>query len=126
MTDPNNPLESGLDIIVRPPGKKLRSIELLSGGEKALCATALILAVFSVRPSPLCVLDEVDAPFDEANVGRFLALIRDMSLRTQFVLITHNKQSMSVADNLVGVTMQEPGSSRVITVSLQEAMSHAA
>lgn len=126
LLDPSRPLDSGVDIIARPPGKKLKSIELLSGGEKALCATALIFAMFLERPSPLCVLDEVDAPLDEANLVRFLTLVKEMSARTQFIMITHNKSSMSVADNLVGVTMQEPGASRIITVSLQEAYSQVA
>lgn len=126
LVDPANPLDSGVEIIARPPGKKLKSIELLSGGEKALCATALIFSIFLERPSPLCVLDEVDAPLDEANLTRFLALIKDMSARTQFLMITHNKLSMSVSDNLVGVTMQEPGASKMISVSLQEAYSQVA
>ncbi|MFM1848079.1 MAG: hypothetical protein RL417_1553 [Pseudomonadota bacterium] len=126
LLDPARPLDSGVEIIARPPGKKLKSIELLSGGEKALCATALIFSIFLERPSPLCVLDEVDAPLDEANLTRFLALIKDMSARTQFLMITHNKLSMSVSDNLVGVTMQEPGASKMISVSLQEAYSQVA
>ncbi len=126
LLDPTNPLDSGVEIIARPPGKKLKSIELLSGGEKALCATALIFSIFLERPSPLCVLDEVDAPLDEANLTRFLALIKDMSVKTQFLMITHNKLSMSVSDNLVGVTMQEPGASKMISVSLQEAYSQVA
>lgn len=124
LTDPEHPLESGVEIIARPPGKNLKSIDLMSGGEKALCATGMIFAMFLVRPSPLCVLDEVDAPLDEANLGRFLEMIKDMSAKIQFLLITHNKSSMSVADSLVGVTMQEPGASKVIAVSLQDAYSH--
>lgn len=126
LTDPERPLECGIDIIMRPPGKKPKSIDLLSGGEKALCATGLIFAMFLERPSPLCVLDEVDAPLDEANLMRFLALVKEMSSRTQFMLVTHNKRSMAMADNLIGVTMQEPGSSKVISVSLQEAFSQVA
>lgn len=126
LIDPTKPLETGVDILVRPPGKKPKSIELLSGGEKALCATALIVAMFLEKPGPLCVMDEVDAPLDEANLTRFLGLVREMSTRTQFMIITHNKQSMSVADHLVGVTMQEPGASRIISVSLQEAYSQVA
>ncbi|MDC0357261.1 hypothetical protein OAO01_00465 [Oligoflexia bacterium] len=121
LLDPQNPLDSGIAIIARPPGKRLKSIDLLSGGEKALCAIALIFSMFMVRPSPLCVLDEVDAPLDDANLVRFLSLIKEMSASTQFLMITHNKASMSVADNLVGVTMEEPGASKVLTVSLQEA-----
>jgi chromosome segregation protein len=126
LLDPSKPLDSGVEIIARPPGKKLKSIELMSGGEKALCATALILGMFMEKPSPLCVLDEVDAPLDEANLVRFLSLIKDMSKRTQFLMITHNKNSMATSDRLIGVTMQEPGASRTISVSLQEAYSQVA
>lgn len=126
LLDPENPLESGIDIIARPPGKKLKRIELLSGGEKALCATALIFGMFMERPSPLCILDEVDAPLDDANLARFLTIVKEMCVRTQFILITHNKQSMSAVDRLVGVTMQQPGASKVLTVSLEEAYSHVA
>lgn len=126
LSDPSKPLESGIDISVRPPGKKLKSIELMSGGEKALCAIALIVAMFMERPSPLCVLDEVDAPLDEANLVRFLSLLKDMSNQTQFVVVTHNKQTMTVSDQLIGVTMQQPGASTVVTVSLQEAFRHVA
>lgn len=126
LLDPSKPLDSGVEIIARPPGKKLKSIELMSGGEKALCATALILGMFMEKPSPLCVLDEVDAPLDEANLVRFLTLIKEMSKKTQFILITHNKNSMATSDRLIGVTMQEPGASRTISVSLQEAYSQVA
>jgi len=126
LSDPNQPLESGLEIIVRPPGKKLKSMELLSGGEKALCATALIVAMFIVRPSPLCILDEVDAPLDDANLARFLALVKELSSKTQFILITHNKQSMAICNSLVGVTMEEPGATAMLSVSLQEAYSQVA
>jgi chromosome segregation protein len=121
LVDPANPLESGVEILVRPPGKKPKSIDLLSGGEKALCAIALVFSMFMVRPSPICVLDEVDAPLDEANVQRFVAFIKEMSARTQFLMITHNKASMASADTLVGVTMPTPGASKILTVSLQEA-----
>jgi len=121
LEDPSKPLETGVSIIARPPGKKLKSIDLLSGGEKALCATAMIFSMFLVRPSPLCVLDEVDAPLDDANLVRFLSVIKEMSSKTQFILITHNKASMAASDKLVGVTMEQPGASKVITVSLQEA-----
>lgn len=126
MADPTRPLESGVEIIVRPPGKKPKSIDLLSGGEKALCAIALVFSMFMVRPSPLCVLDEVDAPLDEANVHRFVSFIKEMSAHTQFLMITHNKASMAAADTLVGVTMPQPGASKVLTVSLQDAEKHAA
>jgi chromosome segregation ATPase len=121
LVDPANPLESGVEILVRPPGKKPKSIDLLSGGEKALCAIALVFSMFMVRPSPICVLDEVDAPLDEANVQRFVTFIKEMSARTQFLMITHNKASMAAADTLVGVTMPTPGASKILTVSLQEA-----
>lgn len=126
LTDPSKPLESGIDILMRPPGKKPKSIDLLSGGEKALCATALIFSIFLEKPSPLCVLDEVDAPLDEANLIRFLSLVKEMSNRTQFLLVTHNKRSMSSSDNLVGVTQEEPGASKIISVSLNEAFSQVA
>jgi chromosome segregation protein len=126
LVDPTNPLESGVEIVVRPPGKKPKSIDLLSGGEKALCAIALVFSMFMVRPSPICVLDEVDAPLDEANVQRFIAFIKEMSEKTQFLMITHNKASMAAADTLVGVTMPQPGASKIITVSLQEAVQHVA
>ncbi len=126
LIDPSRPLESGVEVLVRPPGKKPKSIDLLSGGEKALCAIALVFSMFMVRPSPLCVLDEVDAPLDEANVHRFVSFVKEMSSRTQFLMITHNKQSMAAADTLVGVTMPTPGASRVLTVSLQEAVKQVA
>jgi chromosome segregation protein len=126
LIDPSRPLESGVEVLVRPPGKKPKSIDLLSGGEKALCAIALVFSMFMVRPSPLCVLDEVDAPLDEANVHRFVSFIKEMSSRTQFLMITHNKQSMAAADTLVGVTMPTPGASKVLTVSLHEAVKQVA
>ncbi len=126
LVDPSNPLETGVEITVRPPGKKPKSIDLLSGGEKALCAIALVFSMFMVRPSPLCVLDEVDAPLDEANVHRFVSFIKEMSSRTQFLMVTHNKQSMAAADTLVGVTMPQPGASKVLLVSLQEAVKQVA
>ena len=125
LSDPNKPLESGVDIIARPPGKKLKSLELLSGGEKTLCAIALILATFLERPSPLCILDEVDAPLDEANLMRFLTLIKELSEKTQVIMITHNKQSMIASKELVGVTMQEPGATKLLSVSLEEAIKEA-
>jgi chromosome segregation protein len=126
LIDPANPLESGVEVVVRPPGKKPKSIDLLSGGEKALCAIAMVFSMFMVRPSPICVLDEVDAPLDEANVQRYIAFIKEMSSRTQFLMITHNKASMAAADSLVGVTMPTPGASKILTVSLQEAVKQVA
>ena len=126
LSDPEKPLDSGIEIIARPPGKKLKTIDLMSGGEKALCATGLIFAMFMARPSPLCVLDEVDAPLDEANLQRFLNLVRELSTKTQFILITHNKATMSMADRLIGVTAQQPGASTVVSVSLQDAFNQVA
>lgn len=125
LSDPQKPLESGVDIIARPPGKKLKSLELLSGGEKTLCAIALILATFLERPSPLCILDEVDAPLDEANLMRFLSLIKELSEKTQVIMITHNKQSMIASSELIGVTMQEPGATKLLSVSLEDAIKDA-
>ena len=108
--------ESGVELEVQPPGKRLRSMQLLSGGEKALAALSFTFALFLIRPSPFCILDEVDAPLDDANVGRFNQLLREMSETTQIVLITHNKRTMEVADTLYGVTMQEPGVSTMVSV----------
>jgi chromosome segregation protein len=113
--------EAGVDIVAQPPGKKLQSVTLLSGGEKALTAVALIFAIFLIKPSPFCVLDEVDAPLDEANVGRYNELVREMSSQSQFILITHNKRTMEVADTLYGVTMEEPGISKLVSVRLRDA-----
>lgn len=120
LTDENDVLESGVDIIAQPPGKKLQSITLLSGGEKALTAVALIFALFLHHPSPFCLLDEVDAPLDDANIDRFNELIREMTKLSQFILITHNKRTMELADTLYGVTMEEQGASRVISLSLTD------
>ncbi len=120
LLDPSNILESGIEIIAQPRGKKFQSITLLSGGERALTAIALLFAAFLVKPSPFCMLDEVDAPLDEANVTRFTRLIREMSSRSQFITITHNKRTMEMADALYGITMEEPGCSRVISARLRE------
>lgn len=114
-------LNAGVTIMARPPGKRVSSIQLLSGGEKALTAAALVLAIFELNPAPFCLLDEVDAPLDDANVGRFCELIKDMSERVQFVFITHNKSTMSYAQHLLGVTMNEPGVSRLVSVDVEEA-----
>lgn len=114
-------LETGVAIMARPPGKKNTSIHLLSGGEKALTALALVFSIFELNPAPFCMLDEVDAPLDDANVGRYAQLIKEMSATIQFVYITHNKQAMESADQLMGVTMQEPGVSRLVSVDLAAA-----
>jgi chromosome segregation protein len=118
LTDEENLLESGIEIIAQPPGKKNSTVEVLSGGEKAMTAVALIFAIFLIKPSPFCLLDEVDAPLDEANVGRFNDLIREMTDRSQFIVITHNKRTMQIADTLYGVTMEEPGISKLVAVNL--------
>jgi len=120
LTNPGDMLETGIDIIAQPPGKKLSSIELMSGGEKALTAVSLIFAIFQIKPSPFCVLDEVDAPLDEANVGRYCDMIREMTDKSQFILITHIKKTMQMVDVLHGVTMGEPGVSRLVSVKVSE------
>ncbi|MFO1371249.1 MAG: chromosome segregation protein SMC [Candidatus Competibacteraceae bacterium] len=114
-------LDAGVAIMAKPPGKRIGSISLLSGGEKALTAVALVFALFQLNPAPFCLLDEVDAPLDEANIGRFGTLVRDMSERVQFILITHNKATMEIVQHLIGVTMQEPGVSRLVAVDIEEA-----
>jgi chromosome segregation protein len=116
LTDQENLAESGIDIICSPPGKRLQNVLLLSGGEKALSAVALLMAIFQYAPSPFCIMDEVDAPLDETNIGRLAKLLRDMSRGTQFVVITHSKRTMEAAQALYGVTMQEPGVSRLVSV----------
>ena len=116
LTDEENSTESGIDVVASPPGKRLQSVLLLSGGEKALTALALLVGIFQFTPSPFCILDEVDAPLDEANITRFTDLVKEMSLKTQFVLITHSKKTMSIAPVLYGVTMQEPGVSKLVSV----------
>jgi len=118
LTDEQDLLETGIDIIVQPPGKKLANVMLLSGGEKALTAVALIFSIFLIKPTPFCLLDEVDAPLDDANIGRFNEMVREMSTISQFIIITHNKATMAVADTLYGVTMEEPGASRLVSVRL--------
>ncbi|MGC8116752.1 chromosome segregation protein SMC [Metapseudomonas otitidis] len=116
-------LDTGVAIMARPPGKKNSTIHLLSGGEKALTALALVFAIFQLNPAPFCMLDEVDAPLDDANVGRYARLVKEMSEKVQFIYITHNKIAMEMADQLMGVTMHEPGCSRLVAVDVEEALS---
>lgn len=118
LIDEGDLLESGIDIIAQPPGKRLQSISLLSGGEKALTATSLIFSIFLIKPSPFCLLDEVDAPLDDANIDRFNGFLKEMSKKSQFILITHNKRTMEIADTLFGITMEEPGISKTVSVQL--------
>ena len=120
LTDENNLLESGVDIFAQPPGKKLQNISLYSGGEKALTAVALLFAFFMVKPSPFCILDEVDAPLDDANIGRYIAMIKEFASKTQFLVVTHNKRTMEMADILYGVTMEEHGVSKIISVRMNK------
>jgi len=118
LVDETNLLETGVEIIAQPPGKRLQSISLLSGGEKALTAIALIFALFLINPSPFCLLDEVDSPLDDANIGRFNKLIKDLASQFQIILVTHNKRTMELADTLYGVTMEEAGVSKLVSVKL--------
>jgi chromosome segregation protein len=120
MTE-NDLLNTGVQIMARPPGKRITNLQLLSGGEKALTAVALIFAIFELNPSPFCMLDEVDAPLDDANVGRFCAMVTEMSAQVQFIMITHNKITMEIAESLNGITMHEPGVSRLVSVDVGEA-----
>jgi chromosome segregation protein len=118
LIDQENDPESGIDIIAQPPGKRLQNVQLLSGGEKALTAMALMFAIFKYRPSPFCLLDEIDAPLDDANIGRFVEMLQGMQEHTQFILITHNRKTMEIANRLYGVTMEEPGVSKLISLQL--------
>jgi chromosome segregation protein len=118
--------EGGVEIFAQPPGKKLQSVNLLSGGEKALTAVSLIFAIFLIKPTPFCLLDEVDAPLDDANVGRYNDLVKEMSKASQFILITHNKRTMETVDTLYGVTMEEPGVSKLVSVRLSDRAREAA
>jgi chromosome segregation protein len=115
-------LDTGVTVMARPPGKRNSTIHLLSGGEKALTAIALVFSIFELNPSPFCMLDEVDAPLDDANVGRYCDMVREMSAQVQFIFITHNKITMEMANQLTGVTMHEPGVSRLVSVDIDEAV----
>ena len=120
LTDEGNESDSGIDIVASPPGKRLQSVLLLSGGEKSLTAMALLMSIFQYSPSPFCILDEVDAPLDEANVDRLTKLLGQMAEQTQFIVITHAKRTMEAAQSLYGVTMQEPGVSKLVSVKFKE------
>ena len=123
LTEAEDPLEAGLEILARPPGKRLQSLNLLSGGEKALTAIALIFAVFLTNPSPICILDEVDAPLDDSNVARFCDILGQIAEKTgtRFIIVTHHRLTMARMDRLYGVTMEQKGVSRVVSVDLQAA-----
>ncbi len=115
-----DPLEAEIEIVASPKGKKLQNINLLSGGERALTAIALLFALYKAKPSPFCILDEVDAPLDEANIGRFIKLLKMFSETSQFIIITHNKKTMEIADYLYGVTMEESGISKIVSVKFKD------
>ena len=116
LVDEKNVLETGIEIIARPPGKKLQSISLLSGGEKAMTAIALLFSIMKVKPSPFCVLDEIDAPLDDGNIGRFVKLVKEFTKDSQFVIVTHSKATIATSDIIYGITMEERGISKKIGV----------
>ena len=119
LTDPDKPLETGVEYMIHPPGKKLTRMSLLSGGEKAMAAIAFIFAIFLIRPTSFCLLDEIDAPLDESNVFRFNDLLQHIGEKSQIIMITHNKRSMEFADTLFGITMEQKGVSKVVSVNLK-------
>ncbi|MEM0897611.1 MAG: chromosome segregation protein SMC, partial [Verrucomicrobiota bacterium] len=121
LVDDEDPLESGIDVIAKPPGKKLQSITLLSGGERSMTAVALLFSIYMVKPSPFCVLDELDAPLDDANIGRFLGMLENFIRDSQFVIVTHNRRTMHRCDVLYGVTMEEFGVSKRIGMKFHDA-----
>jgi chromosome segregation protein len=121
LVDENDILESGIDIVARPPGKQLQTISLLSGGEQTMTAVSLLFSIYQVKPSPFCVLDELDAPLDESNINRFIRVLQRFLEHSQFIIITHNKRTIGMADVLYGVTMQEQGVSRIVSVKFHKA-----
>ena len=122
LTESEDPLEAGVEIVAEPPGKKLQSITLLSGGEKALTAIAILFAILRLRPMPFCLLDEIEAALDDSNVTRFAQYLKNFSKETQFIVITHRKPTMMLADSLYGVTMEERGVSKIVSVKLEDAI----
>ena len=121
LSDENDVLESGIDIVARPPGKQLQGISLLSGGEQTMVAVSLLFSIYQVKPSPFCVLDELDAPLDESNINRFVRVLQRFLAHSQFIIITHNKRTIGMADVLYGVTMEEHGVSKIVSVKFHKA-----